>query len=157
MKRRMILIGEAPAQHGEQAPPFTGPCDTRLKNTIGHDWRKQFAAVNVLDYWPGSAGPKGALFDMAAASIAASAIARTIAATVRNPLVFVCGWRTAQAFRIIGARRFFERREIAPTVGKNIPAYVVPHPSGISHWWNDRENRRHAVWFFKRILEGVEP
>jgi hypothetical protein len=31
---------------------------------------------------------------------------------------------------------------------------VIPHPSGVNHWWNDPANRRRFAEFAKRTLHG---
>jgi hypothetical protein len=141
------LIGEAPGRGREDRLPFAGPCETRWAHVIGHDWRSRFHVVNLLDYWPGSGGEKGATLPALEASIAASAILRTIANSRPVSALFLCGLRVAAAFRVPRGE-FFERAYARSIDGFELPTFVVPHPSGVSHWWNDPANVERARAFF---------
>jgi len=142
-----ILVGEAPGPNNGRDRPFEGPSGARLAWLIGEDWRQRVTAINLLDYWPGSAGPKGSLFDAQAAMGAANMLLRA-----RRPTtLLLAGGRVARAFGIPTPATFFQHYALYR--GRRWShAFVVPHPSGISRWWNSEANRERArEWFRKEV------
>lgn len=67
----------------------------------------------------------------------------------RPDCVLLAGMRVAKAFGCGGADMF----EVLPRFVRPglPPMIVVPHPSGVSRWWNDPQNRRVALAFFNAL------
>lgn len=103
----------------------------------------EFEAVNLLDRFPGKSYSwgKGDLFVHRAARDAAERM------SLRGRTVLLCGWYVAGAF---GLRRLSLFRWVGFRGG--IVA-VVPHPSGVNHWWNTPSNERMAARFFEEAVE----
>lgn len=147
-----FLIGEALGRRApEWKPPFYGPADTRFKEYIEPRWRERFIVINLLDY---SQQPdkKGSKFDVKEARAAGSAIARMAAAMCAEPEFFICGWRAARAMRQYGTKNYFHCGHVNVEARRAAWVWVVPHPSGVNHWWNLRGNRRDFHAFFKKRL-----
>ncbi len=166
---RAILIGEAPSKTNGHDWPFSGPCAKRISSLFGveeHEWRSKTISLNLIDKWPGSAGLKGSKFN-AAAGESAARMFTACCPWVSEPMpVLLLGLRVARTF--YGTRRVeyfgrhmkldhlatlsqYSRHDNYPT---RCRVWTVPHPSGISHWWNDEDNVRTAKRFFKRIWKG---
>lgn len=93
--------------------------------------------VNLLRRWPGDQG-KGDAFPIARARRAAGKFKPA-------GVVLLAGKRVAEAF---GERRaYFEWFDL-----RGARAAVIPHPSGISHWWNEPANVARAAAFMRRAL-----
>lgn len=75
--------------------------------------------------------PQGVPFDAARAS----AVARILATRLGGwRTVYLCGGRVARAFGVGGRVTGLFGRTLTVGDGK---AVVLPHPSGLNHWWND--------------------
>ncbi len=128
--------------------------------------------VNLLNRWPGPEG-KGSEFPLEEAREYAAQFVRAIATpsvlSVEGELycyfdgkkfpppslVMLAGRRVARAFRLPAARKreYFETIEECEVLA-GYPVVVVPHPSGLNHWWNDPVNRRLAKGFLYSLGEG---
>lgn len=123
------------------ARPFAGRSGDRLADLLGaaslRDLRDRYRLVNLLGYWPGpSPSGKGSAFPLDEARRAAETL----------PLAdgsLLCGRRVAQAYGL--ARVPF--LEWIDARGRRVA--VIPHPSGVSRWWNDPENVRRARIFLE--------
>lgn len=140
--RRVTIVGQAPGRHGNRRP-FDGASGRRLARLAGLGSYEQLAArcrlQNVLGRWPGKQG-RGDAFPLALARSGA----RASRFRGRGP-VLLAGRRVAAAF---GVRTgYFEWGEL-----RGRPCAVIPHPSGISHWWNDPRNARRAAAFLREVL-----
>lgn len=130
---RILMIGQAPNQHGDPLKPCTGRFMDFLCGVAGISrtrYLRAFERMNLLPAWPGKSG-KGDAFPIEEARQKAAEIDMT------GRVVVVCGQRAATAFGIKAA--FLERVEQQGAV-----FYILPHPSGLNRWWNDLENRRRA-------------
>lgn len=139
--RRVTIVGQAPGRRNGAALAFEGPSGRRLAALAGvseRELRRRAKLVNLLPRWPGAAG-KGDLFPAAAAKKAA----KGMRLGGRVPLA---GRGVARAFGV-GAAPFLEWF----TLGR-CEAAVFPHPSGVSHWWNDPANRAEAARFLAAVL-----
>jgi hypothetical protein len=134
---------------------------------LGDDWREWVAAANLRQEWPGSAGPKGSKPPPTLTSEQAMRFWCEVVGCGYST-VLVAGRRTLAALGL-GATRldFFGRMEVAAqaTVEFALPrkpdmrgelafdgrAYLVPHPSGVSRWWNAASNRRAAKRFGRQL------
>lgn len=133
---KTLLVGEAPARTTVGARPFTGRTGDRLAELAGLErLRDGFDAVNLLDRWPGPAGPKGSAFPLALARPAAEALRPRI----RRRRVILVGRRVASAFRLASLPYLTWEGQVA----------VLPHPSGVCRWWNEPENVELAAEFLR--------
>jgi len=176
MTKRILIVGEAPGrQHGFEAP-FEGPSGGWLDFMFGSskgtdEWRDVADARNMLVDWPGSAGPKGALFSVEQAR--ANAVELMLWACGRGyGRILLAGKRVARAFLLPSQVEYFRKHEvrwghhftiktpfsartsqteIAGDAKGAMAAYVIPHPSGVNRWWNEASNRHEARQFGKRI------
>jgi len=146
----VIVVGQAPGPSTDPAEPLSGASGRRLASLCGldlPDFLARFERVNLLTTYPGRLG-KGDAFPMAFAREAAAAMAERV--TSRRITVML-GLNVARAF---GMQRltFFELTRLPH-------GYVVvaPHPSGVSHWWNDPSNVSLARLFWRALAEGLGP
>jgi hypothetical protein len=128
--------------------PFDSRSGDRLVALLQLDSREelieQCRVVNLLDSWPGRDG-KGDRFPAETAKSAADEL------RADRPIVLMCG-------RSVGAACGVHRDYFEPCTWRGGVAVVIPHPSGISHWWNDADNRQLAARFFTDILSrGLKP
>jgi hypothetical protein len=97
--------------------------------------------VNLIKRWPGPSASrnKGDAFPLERAARAAARL------ELGDGPVILLGKGVAGAF---GARAdFFEWFEL-----RGRRAVVIPHPSGVSRWWNEPANRRRASRFIRSVL-----
>jgi len=140
---KVILVGQAPGPR-EQGGILAGASGRRLAALAGMDlgdFLTKFERVNVLEQHPVDRGDA----DLAIAR------ADTMRAGWAGRRVVLLGRSVAAAFRLNPkAYEWFEVMELEP----GIEAAVIPHPSGISNWWNDPENVERAREFMMRIKLG---
>ncbi len=142
-RRKPLLVGQAPSRLTEGLGAFRGRSGKFLASLLGwtlDELLGRVEAVNLLPRFPGKCG-KGDAFDPVAA--------RTIAGSVRtgNRLVLLCGKKVASCFGVGGPMAFLERREVG-----NASFVLLPHPSGVNHWWNDRGNKEAAGGLLRSLL-----
>lgn len=101
-------------------------------------------AFNVLDRYPGSEGPKGDAFPISWARRRA----RRLYPRLRGRTVLLAGKRVATAF---GIKSDYLRWEDHP---EGFRVAVIPHPSGVNHWWNEPANRRRFRRFVEEEMRG---
>lgn len=143
---RPLIIGEAPSKNEVPPTPLGGRVGRRLAACCGitlEEFLVRFERVNLLDVRQDTR-EKGFEFDATAAAHAASLLIRH--KLFDEPrLVLLLGRRVAQAFGCdVG---YFNRWFI-----NQAEAYVLPHPSGVSRWWNSVENQQHAAAFMRSII-----
>jgi uracil-DNA glycosylase len=155
MARRIALIGQAPGPNNGRRRAFEGPCELRLAGLLGvsvEELRSRLRMTNLLDEFPGDAGRhrgKGDVFPLAVAREAAR----------RKPLVgmsILAGRNVATAYGIRNALYFRWvtvgwSRDTSPVL-----VCVIPHPSGVNRWWQERANRLRARSFLRRHLFGSD-
>jgi hypothetical protein len=131
------IVGEAPSMRTSR--PFAGASGIRLAQLAGvslDELRARYRLVNVLRHWPGpNPCGKGSAFPLSDARPRAGAIRLP-------PGSLLCGRRVARAFGRAGLA-FFEWDDCGVA--------VIPHPSGISRWWNEPSHVDEA----RRFLEGA--
>ncbi len=138
---RPLLIAEAPGMRNGRTRPLDGPSGTRLAACMGltiEEMRARFNVRNLLAEWPGACGA-GSRFPMHAARYAAARVR-----VAGKPYVILLGKRVASAFGVCAP--FLEWCEV-----RGIRAAVVPHPSGVNHWWNEQANRDAASSFLRAL------
>lgn len=140
----MILVGQAPAKSSEGI--LMGRAGARLARLMGipeGEYAARFRRMNLLPEWPGKSG-KGDAFDLPAAR---SVVAQLAPSWQGSRLVLLGGAVCAA----LGHRGGLF--EWAPDT-RGFLACRVPHPSGISRWWNDPSNARRASDFFRALARG---
>jgi len=142
----ILFIGQAPHRTHDPGyrPLIDGQCGERLANLIGVDleqYARMIDTMNIFDRWTGSSA-KGDVFPLQEARERAIHIWTEIK---YEKIVFV-GKNVAKAF---GFARldYFETIEIDGRI-----ACVIPHPSGINRFWNDKENVEKAKNFLRRFI-----
>jgi hypothetical protein len=139
---RPLLVGQAPGPRTGGRAAFDGDSGRRLSRVVGADVLALVDAVNLLDSYPGSAG-KGDRFPIREAPRAAAGLDLS-----GRPLALLAGLGVARAF---GLRvSLLEWTQVRGT-----PALVVPHPSGVSRWWNSRANAERARAALRAALLGT--
>ncbi len=180
--RAYLLVGEAPAQdHGRKNLEMVLACKSvrRVPSTMrsiewlgaAHGWLVNFVFatthVNLLPTYPG-AGSHGSEFPIGRARCLAELLKVRLRepsiASAFGPMhefsgrffwaptkVLLAGKRVARAFRL-GSPTYFEETRVE---GIDVPVVVVPHPSGVNRWWNDRGNAADARKFLERLGEDT--
>lgn len=145
-----ILLGQAPARSGD-GRPFSGASGRKLCALTGLEYYDELAEAFdlrnlVTEVQMRKARSKGDLFPKATARENWDKM------KYRLPMDFVllCAGRQVASIVGVGKEPFFSRTvRVFSVVGI---VYVIPHPSGISHWWNDPQNVREAQAFLKRVI-----
>lgn len=102
--------------------------------------------VNVLEEWPG-AGRKGSKFPLTDARHAAAALLDELADDPPR-VVLLAGARVAHSFNLRPGRwSYFSTAMRSPET----EFVVVPHPSGVNRWWNQRLNAASAAAYLERL------
>lgn len=154
---RPLIIGQAPARGNDGKLPFAGRSGARLAELagVGHsgdDLPKVFDLVNLLPAYPGRKETKGDNFDRLAARDSAHSLRMKLMARP-SCYVLLMGRGVQRAFRLGECRylQIFDPGWQARDGRHNV--VVFPHPSGISHWWNDSTNRAQAKAMMRWILD----
>jgi uracil-DNA glycosylase len=147
---KVLLVGEAPSRelHTSQQLHLSlmSPALADLAGVgFPGEWARLFRRTNLLESWPGRApSGRGDLFDArAAAESAGRLIDRGL--QLKVDLVVLLGRRVERAF---GRPRVLWFAEIPALPWRT---RVAPHPSRISRWWNDEENRSRARSFWSDV------
>ena len=145
-----LLIGEAPSKNEYPPTPLEGRIGKRLAALAGltfEEFLERFDRVNLLDVRQDTR-EKGFEFDMA------SARKNALAAWARfkaGQTVILLGKRVADAFGLKTVP-YFQGVTLSEA-----RVYVMPHPSGVSRWWNDPANVKQAEEFMRGIVREMEP
>ena len=129
MKKRALLVAEAPSYSTVGLPPLVGPRGDRFARFSGYETRDRLAVefefAYLLDYWPGlCCEGRGSAFPVEEARPRAEEILRE--ATL--PII-VLGKRAAKAFPGVIHVEFFRWYLVE---GARIA--VVPFPSALDEW-----------------------
>ncbi|CAK8999763.1 unnamed protein product [Durusdinium trenchii] len=134
----------------------SAPCDRR--QSVQQLWQR-FDRANLLAWYPGlkkrakkhsvSRGYKlhssdGDVFPMKQARQAAASMDLS-----KYRSVLLLGTSVARAFGLKGKLLEVKKRDSTRLV-------TFPHPSGVSHFWNDKENRRKALKVLKAEMKSME-
>lgn len=159
----MILIGEAPGRgQGDYTRAFEGSrSGAFIKDAFGPAFSANLSVrINVVQRSQRKSG-KGSAFDaerfeLAVESTVANALSIAYDADPTDLYLLIAGKRLAKAIGIPSPEYFAEvslplkyseyEREIGLT-----SAIVIPHPSGVNRWWNDKANRKVAASFAQRM------
>lgn len=154
---KTLVIGQAPAKDTVGKPAFSGKSGPKFAELLGVEHARlwdAFDVVNLLDYYPGVPSDKtkrGDAFPMKEAKQRAEGM-RTLLGGRR--VVFV-GRNVARAFEAHNLEFFDWFVDVAQPCFADDRGFfkycVVPHPSGISHFWNDPSNVERARLFMRSI------
>lgn len=156
------LVGQAPARSSRPGSwPLDGPCGRRLARLAGlsgyDELTAVFAVANLLPEFPGKDG-KGDRWPIVEARSRAAAMLPTLLEFDR---VLLLGRHVAEAFGVPARRKDFLEwfvLDAEPRAGEDVTwAAVFPHPSGVSHWWNDPGNLAAAEGFLRRLVDELAP
>lgn len=152
-----LLVGQAPSASAQGVLGASGARLAKLAGLGLEEYAARFARANLLDAWPGPAGRLGGgdAFDLADARAAW----RDLLPHVHGRPVVLLGRHVARAAGLADApwwewaalswrprRRGWLRAQVA----------VVPHPSGVSRWWNDPDGvLRAAAWWSRLAATGA--
>lgn len=132
MAVKLFLIGQAPARGGDPARPLLGVRSAKrlqeLCEMTPEEYEGAFDRANLLPKWLGNAG-KGDKFDMKKARAAAG---RMLPRMVGRRVILL-GQNVAQAFGL--EQNYLEWVNVL-----DARIAVLPHPSGVNRWWNDKTN-----------------
>lgn len=160
-----LVLGQAPPGPRETLPrgwrPLAGPAEQRLARLAGMSVEQlwgHFDRTNLLSWYPGlkerskkhdvSKGYKlhtsdGDVFPIKEARMAASNLKLT-----QYRSVLLLGSSVARAFGLKG--QLFELQKRGTT-----RLLAFPHPSGVSHYWNDKANTKKAQKALKSELKAM--
>jgi len=134
-------VGQAP---GDPACPRSQGRSTqrflRLLGLTPTAYQRLFHWQNLLDSFPGKAG-KGDAFPLAAACVVAMTFPLA-------PVTLLLGQRVAQAFHLPPV--YFQWHAV-----RGCQVAVIPHPSGINHWWNTPAHRETFTRFMRALLPDI--
>ena len=139
---RPLIVAQAPSSRSDPSEPLAGASGRRLAALCGlelDDFLARFERVNLLPRYPGRAA-KGDRWD----HVRARLVACSMTPRLRRRRTVLLGWNVAHAFHMLDREWF----EWADEIGDGALVAVAPHPSGISHFWNDHRNVRRACWFW---------
>lgn len=142
-----LIIGEAPSKNEYPPTPIAGRIGRRLADMAGltfEDFLEKFERVNLLAVRQDTA-EKGFEFDLEYAKTSAMLLSMTLRL---RPAVILLGRRVAKAFDL-------KDDYFAPLTINGAPAWIVPHPSGVSRWWNDPENEEKMRTFMIELVRGL--
>jgi len=146
-----LIVGQAPSRNNP-APFSGGMTGRRIAHLLDVRYDALPALVrweNLLDEWPGKSG-KGDRFDIDAARAAATALVeREAHRAMRDktePRLLLLGRAVTKSFGIFEAEPF-----TFYTAGP-LRIAMLPHPSGINHFWNSPENVERAARFLRETI-----
>jgi uracil-DNA glycosylase len=145
-----LLIGIAPGKRWHAGDrPLAGRAASLFASLAGvtaDEWLARVDTMNLLPTWPGRRPDgKGDHTPRQRAHRAARE------APVEGRVVVYVGREVARAFGHGDAPWF----RIIPDEWA-AEAYAMPHPSGLSRWWNSADNRRAAGAFLRSIIKETE-
>lgn len=143
----ILVIGEAPAKKGS-APFENSRSGERIRSWSSAEGilpAHRFKFVNLFDS-PMPKQGKGREFPAREAATRA----KGLHLPANTSCIVLAGKRVAAAFGLRSAE-YFCCREIC-----GLPAYVMPHPSGVNRWWNDPVNASRARAFFIQLPTIVD-
>lgn len=139
-----LIVGEAPSKNEATERPIEGRVAKRLAKCAGltlEEFLEHFDRVNLLHVRQDTKD-KGFLFNLPAAKVEA---ARMLTTFEPRRVVILLGGRVAEAFGV--HREYFNEVSLGKAYG-----YIVPHPSGINRWYNDKDNVRNMSIFMHSVM-----
>lgn len=145
---RVIILGQAPSRVGD-GRPFSGPSGERLCNLTGlEDYdalARAFKLTNLLrEPVKKVPGKKGDLFDRKMAAARGAELYELLPDDFK---IVCCGREVWKAMALDPTVPYFQWTNVKANPGAWGNLVLFPHPSGISHYWNDPERVRRAAAF----------
>lgn len=137
--QRVVVIGQAPGRRGPKVP-VGGRSARLLAGLLGiteEQFLDEYERFNLVNRFPGKKG-KGDAFpaDLARRN------ARRLQPRLHQRKVVMLGRGVAAAFGI--SMPFLD--DLVVQRGRSIfKVLLLPHPSGVNHWWNHPRNRERAA------------
>jgi len=155
--KQTIFIGQAPSSSTRGSKTAFGDSQSgrRLAQLMGltlEEMHERFEFANLVLRYPGpgdSNHPRGDHFPMATARRKAARMQGRLAGRT----VVLVGKNVRDAFRLLG--EYFETGVAFLPRNGAFTYFVIPHPSGISRWWNQPANVERARRFFEDELLGA--
>lgn len=148
MSEKIILIGQAPGRRGDPAEPLKSKRLAKLCGISMKKYLETFERINLIKEWPGKQkNGKGDAFPEKLAALNAAWLLPKLEA---RKVIFL-GLNVARAFAS-PREDFFVWFELGGFFQKT-EAAIVPHPSGVNHFWNERANRLAAQRFLRKALK----
>jgi len=176
-----VVVGQVPSRTGDPEKPVTGATGKRLADLAGLSWPTEFVRlfdrVNVLPEHPGpSASGKGDAFPLTEARRRVT----ELMSELDGRRVLLLGRDVSRCFEM--PSRWFQSRLVVLRddgellqldINKSVPAFkrdpaqvaiaeervvascvatTFPHPSRVSHWWNDERNEAAARAFMRAYV-----
>lgn len=144
-----LIVGEAPGKNGDPSKPIEGRVGARLAACAGipfDEFLETFDRVNLLQVQPQDSG-KGTDFNVKAAGRMARELEKTFGV---GQVVLLLGKRVAASFKLTKVD-YFETFAL-----NHAKVTVVPHPSGVSRWWNDLDNELQMIRFMHGVVRQVK-
>lgn len=142
-----LIIGEAPSKNEVTERPIEGRIGKRLAKLAGltlPEFLEHFERVNLLRVRQDTA-EHGFQFNAEEARKEAAILLMVL--DPKYTPILLLGHRVGAAFGC--SRAYFMPQQ----VGRWMNVHVLPHPSGVNRWWNDRTNEFEAKWFMRAIVE----
>lgn len=146
MRDRYLILGEAPGGGRHRSG---GTATRRIRDLAERDLEEWADWINLIEEWPGPARGGGSAWNARAAAARAAELRPTLA-EYRG--VICLGRRVGQAM-IPGGSGFPFFRWIDDVRGARL--VVIPHPSGVSRWWNEPANVVQAKVFLRDLASGI--
>lgn len=166
--RKTLVIGQAPAKQTVGKPAFSGKSGPKFAELLGvpfEELHQHFDLTNLLDFFPGPSpgekdrGDRFPIFEAKkrALDMLPELDGRTVVFVGKN-VARAFGYSRDPYFRWVEQYVPYRpevaqgRRGAAAIPSSLFFTYaIVPHPSGISHFWNDPENVETARRFMRTI------
>ncbi len=148
MTMRPLIVAQAPSSRSDPREPLSGMSGQRLAYLCDlsfPDFLASFERVNLLDAYPGKIG-KGDRWDQVQARL----VAYGMTPRLRRRRTVLLGRNVARAFHLHDRAWF----QWVDEIGDGALVAVAPHPSGISHFWNDLRSVRRACWFWHTLARS---
>jgi hypothetical protein len=151
MKRKKIethkigLVGQAPSRRGDPRKPLAGPNGRKIAQLAGMSYDELIACRRKhLNTHRSAERGKSDRFDHAKGNINAA----DVLLDWRVERIVLLGKNVARCF---GFRDLPFLAEIS-LYGRWF--LILPHPSRVNRWWNERRNERRARQLLQRFLRG---
>lgn len=138
----IYVIGESLSRQGD-GRPLSGPSGDRLADLCGVsriELRRRFTLLNLCAGYAWS-------------STGAAAGRRRLMSRVQHGDYVLLLGRKVEGEFTTHRQPFFEHWFLGDTIAK---WYTTPHPSGLSHWWNEPRNVEQARRFWKGVISWTQ-
>lgn len=147
-----LIVGQAPARSGD-GTPFSGRSGNRLCQLLGvtsvDDLKQWFELDNLIpDKLPKRPSGRGDMFHVKRAERHAREL---VANSPGGRIIIACGRQVWTAFGCDLSIEWFGDCLLPNAKGELVVLKLFPHPSGLSHFWNDHANVQRAADALKAV------